>query len=176
MSVVTVKSVSITNVDASPRIAAQAGLGAAGRMKKTDDFFTMTNGDSIASKYLVLRVPSNARVKKLTVENAATTGAIGDVGVYYADIAQDCAVGITPGTVIDADFFASAYSFVAGALTPVDITFEGGFYTLANRGKALWEAVGLTSDPGGKFDIVVTLTAAATATGNGYLACETVEM
>jgi hypothetical protein len=169
MAVVTVKSVSVTNQDASPRVAQQAGVGGGGRMKKYDDFFTITNGDSIASKYLVLRVPSNSRVKHITVENAAIAGAIGDVGVYYAATAQDCAVGITPGTVIDADFFASAYSFVAGQLVPIDVTFEGGFYTLANRVKPLWEAVGLTSDPGGKFDIVVTLTAAATATGNAYL-------
>jgi len=177
MAVVTVKSASITNVDASPRVSTQAGLGGGGRMKKYVDTVALANGDSIASKYLAVRVPSNARVTRVRIDNTAITTCASDIGVYYADIAQDCAVGITPGTVISVAFFGSAVSLATlSAAGAVDVTFESGTYTLALRGKALWEALALTSDPGGKFDIVFTLTAAAASAGTVYVEVETVEM
>lgn len=167
MAVVTVKSASITKLDASPREATQAGIGAGYRVKEIDDFVTVTNGDSIGSKYIVSRIPSTVRVKDLWLENAAIATAIADIGVYYASRTEDVGAGVVAGAVIDADFFGTVVSLVAAA-GPTNVLNESGTYPPANRGKPIWEALGLTADPGGKFDIVLTLTAAATATGNVY--------
>ena len=69
--------------------------------------------------------------------------------------------------MVDVDFFASALSLSGGALNGTDITFEaaaaGGLIT--NAEKRVWEALGLTADPFKEYDIALTLTAAADATG-----------
>lgn len=169
MAVVTVKSQAITDQDASPRVAPQAGSGAGYRVKEIDSFVTVTNGDSATSKFLFSRVPPSIRIKDLWAEwQALGSGCTVDVGVYYASRAEDCAVGIVPGTVIDADFFASAVD-MAAAGAPTNITNESGTYTTALRDNPLWEALGLASDPGGKFDIVATIVVDAAATGRLYL-------
>jgi hypothetical protein len=77
---------------------------------------------------------------------------------------------VNSGAVIDADFFASAQS-LAAALVNSDITHEadaadaGAGFGLADKEKPLWQALGLTSDPGKWYDIVATLTAAAASAG-----------
>jgi hypothetical protein len=93
----------------------------------------------------------------------AITSAAADVGVY--DIPA-----VNSGAVIDVDFFASAQS-IATAISHTDITHEadpadaGAGYGQGDVEKPLWQALGLTADPGKYYDIVATLTAAATATG-----------
>jgi len=169
MGVVTVKSTVVTNQDASPRVAQQAGVGGAYRVREIDSIVAAAATDSSTSKYLFFRVPSNIRVKDLWLESAALGGSCAiDIGVYYADRAEDCAVGIVPGTVITAAFFASAVA-VASAVTPTNVTNESGTYTTALRNQPLWQALGLASDPGGKFDIAATSTADAASGGNIYL-------
>lgn len=167
MAVVTVKSAPITNLDASPRVANQAGLGAPYRVVENDAFAAVANGDSIGSKYVLIRVPSNARVKDLRLSTTAITTCAGDIGLYYASSANDVGAGQTAGAVIDADFFASAQS-LAAALSDSNVIDESGVYLTTLRDNPLWEAAGLTSDPGGKFDIVITLTAAAASAGTVY--------
>lgn len=169
MAVVTVKSQAITDQDASPRVAPQAGTGGGYRVKEIDSFASVANGDSIASKYILFRVPSTIRVKDLWLENGAITGAIADIGIYYASRQEDVGAGVVAGSVIDADFFASVTSLVAGNAVPLNVTNESTTYLLSLRDNPLWEALGLTSDPGGKFDIVATLTAASTAAGLIYM-------
>jgi hypothetical protein len=174
MAVVTVKTTSITNQDASPRVAQQAGIGGGARIKRYDDFVTVTNGDSIASKYVMVRIPSTARVKRVFVENVAIAGAIADIGVYYASSVNDISAGQTAGAVISAAFFGSAVALTAAA-QGTDVTNESGTYTIDKRNLPIWQALGFTADPGGKFDIVLTLTAAATATGLAALFVDTIE-
>lgn len=168
MAVVTVKSASITDQDASPRVAVQSGKGAGYRAVEIDDFATVAAGDSSTSKYLLFRVPSTIRVKDLWIEWAALGGAAAaDFGLYYASRKEDVGAGSVAGAVLDADFFASAVSLVAAG-GPTNITNESGVYTTALRDNPLWEAAGLATDPGGKFDIVATLTADAVTGGRIY--------
>lgn len=167
MAVVTVKSQAITDQDASPRVAPQAGKGAGSREKYIDGLAAVANGDSIGSKYLLARVPSNIYVKELMLWCPAITTCAADFGVYYASRQEDIGAGQVAGAVITAAFFAAAQS-LAAVLNGTQIITQTT-YTLANRQKPLWEALGLTSDPGGKFDIVATLTAAAASAGSIYI-------
>lgn len=168
-TVVTVKSSVITNQDASPRIAPQAGVGGAYRVDEIDSTVAVAATDAATSTYLAFRVPSTIRVKDLWLESAALGGSCAvNVGVAYADRKEDCAVGIVPGTVISAAFFASAV-VVSSAVAATNITNESGTYTTALRSEPLWQALGLSVDPGGKFDIVAALTVDAATAGNLYL-------
>jgi hypothetical protein len=153
---------------ASAVTAADAGTAvkkniSAGLLKESVGVVEVVNADSIASTYRLARVPSNARVSRVLISCDAITSAAADVGVY--DIPA-----VNSGAAIDVDFFASAQS-IATALSHTDITHEadpadaGAGYGQGDVEKPLWQALGLTADPGKLYDIVATLTAAATATG-----------
>jgi hypothetical protein len=177
MAVVTTKTAAILALDGTPIAESTKGEGAPFTPKHHRGRITAVSGDSIASKYVFARVPSLCIVENVRVENDAVTGAAMDVGVYFAHDSRHISPGQTAGAVIDADFFATAFS-VATANTAtggVDVTDESGAYTLAKREQPLWQALGLASDPGGKFDIVGTLTAAATAGGDIMLRVSYVE-
>lgn len=159
MAVENRKSVQITNRDATPRVV-NDGRRAQGSLRSSSDFVTVGSADSIASTFRILSIPTTAMVRAVLVSNGAITSAAADVGVYYPT-----GLDGTAGAVIDADFFGSAVS-VATAQTNVDVTGESAVFTIAKRHQPLWQAVGLTSNPGGFLDIVVTLTAAATASAD----------
>jgi len=159
MAVVTPSSAAIVNANANihnnARVVKSPLLEGVG-------MYEVANGDSIASIYRLVRVPSNARISQILLSCDAITSAAADVGIY-----QTAGNG---GAVVDVDFFASAQS-IASALLNTDITSEadpadaGAGFGKADAEKALWEALGLTVDPGIEYDIAATLTAAATAAG-----------
>jgi len=162
MAVVTLKSTAITNATATPRVPNPTGL-ANGNVRRSQGFAVITSGDSIASTYRLARIRSSDYLPDLIrvySPDIGTTTA-GDLGLY------DLTVASNGGTVVDVDFFASALSLSGGALNGTDITFEaaaaGGL--IANAEKRVWEALGLTADPFKEYDIALTLTAAADATG-----------
>lgn len=157
MGVVNTKSTLVTNADATQQsLAAQIVDG--GRLREKVATLETANGDSIASTYRFFRVHSSHRVAELIIDSDDIgTTTIADFGLY--DIA---AAG---GAVVDADFFASAVSLKDGALANTNITHESGVVDAANYGKAIWEQLGLTSDPKKVYDVVATLTAAADAAG-----------
>lgn len=174
MAEVTVKSQSITDQDASPRVAVQAGAGAGAPLTFVEGYAAVAATDEDLSTYRLVRVPSNAKMKRLTVEATALGGSCAaNYGLHYASAQADCGPGIVAGAVIDADFFASAVVHT-NAVAPTNIINEGGFLTIAERGAGmpLWQAAGLSADPGGKFDIVATLTVDAATGGSIYVAAE----
>lgn len=151
MAVVAVKTAKITAEDLAGEKLASAG--------RAEIVLTGTaeaaNGDSIASTYRLLRVPSNFVLTGLRLAWDALGGsAAGDVGVYQ--------VAANGGAVVDADEFASAVALAsAGAWT--DIMEEAAATDIAKIGMPLWERLGETADTGRAYDIVVTLTAASGA-------------
>lgn len=159
MAVVTPSSAAIVNANAgihnNARIVKGPILEAVG-------LYELANGDSIASIYRLVRVPSNARISQILLSCDAITTCAGDVGIY-----QTAGNG---GAVVDVDFFASAQS-LASALANSDITHEadpadaGAGFGKSDTEKALWEALGLSVDPGIEYDIALTLTAAAGSAG-----------
>lgn len=160
MAVVNTKASAVTAADAGTIVKKNLTSGI---LKETVGVAELANGDSIGSTIRLCRVPSNARISRVLVSCDAITSGAADVGVY--DVAS-----INSGAVIDADFFASAQS-IASALVHTDITHEadaadaGAGYGLADVEKPLWQALGLSADPGKLYDIVATLTAATTAAG-----------
>lgn len=161
MGVVAVNSDLIANAVASPRVQNASGLDG-GMVRFKQSLTAIANGDSSTSIYRLLRLPSNAYVIDLTLTTADIgTTATADIGLYYPTTHSN------GGTVIDVDAYASAVSLKDGALSHSDIRFESGaaagLYT--NASKPLWQAAGLSSDPGGEFDLAMTLTANTDAAG-----------
>lgn len=140
----------LTQRDATPSAAADPAESV-GVVKEAVGFVASAADDASASIFRFLEVPSNARILDVlyTGADATTAGAI-DVGIY-----KTTANG---GAVVDADFFASAFALTAGPDTDTNLRDEGGFYTTAERAKPLWEALGLTSDPGVMYDVCATVT------------------
>lgn len=165
MAVVNLKSTVISNRDATPKVLTD-GLVAAGESSGCEGFVTCGTADSIASTYRLCQVPSNARVDSVRISNAALTSGVVSVGVYYPTFIPVGAT-LTPAlasTAISSALFASALS-VASAASETAITNQSGTNTIALQEQALWQAAGLTADPGLPLDIVVTVTTALTAGG-----------
>lgn len=173
MAVDHVKSSFITNADASPSVANTAGEGGPARLSIVDGSAVGVASSSINSTYQFVRVPSNCKIKRLWFESAAQTAGALDLGVYYAtDGEGKQPTALVAASAIDQDFFASAV-VVSTAVVITEVTNESGTYTIDKRTQPLWQAVGLTADPGGYFDIVGTLTTAfTTATGRMGLTAE----
>ena len=153
MAVENLKTLSLTNADAVPRVIGNARV-LGGRVRQGVGNALAALDASIGSIYRLVRVPSNACAMSVVLSNAAftTTGAA-DIGIYKSNA----------GAVVSVAFFASAQLLTA-ALQNTEVTHESGTYTLANREKPLWEALGLTADPQIDYDIALTLTAANTTT------------
>lgn len=165
MAVVTTYSTALTNAKATPRVQNPAGIER-GRIHRSQALVAITSGDNTGSVYGVCRIRSSDWMDKIRLDcpDIGTTTAV-DIGLY--DIASDGTVG----TVVDADFFASAVALNAGAISNTDVTFEsaaaGG--SLANAEKRIWEIVGSTTDPHKEYYVCLTLTAAADASGTALV-------
>ena len=102
------------------------------------------NGDSIASTFVVARIPSHARMSQQSeLRNAAITGGAGTLGVAEA-----------PACLMAATSIAAAAT-VRGLAAIV----------VGDDAKPLWQLAGLLSDPKREMDVLFTLTAATTAAG-----------
>lgn len=162
MAVVNTKSTAVTNADAATQTNLSLKI-AGGRLRESVGTVEAVNGDSIGSTFRLARIRSGDRVSRVLLSCDAISSCAGDIGIY--DITS-----VNSGAVVDADFFASAQS-LASALVNADVTHEadaadaGAGFGHADVEKPLWQALGLTSDPGKLYDIAVTLTAAAAANG-----------
>lgn len=171
MAVDHVKSTPVTNLDATPVVQNTTGEGAPGMLRTVNGSAVAVAASSIGATYQFVRVPSNAKVKHVFFESAAQAVGVGDIGVYYAtDGKGGQPTALLAAAAIDQDFFASLVS-LAAASAITDVTNESGTYTADKRNQPLWQAIGLTSDPGVSFDIVLTLTTAIT-TGLGLMGME----
>lgn len=167
MAVDHVKSANVTTLDTVPPAGVTAGRGAGGYAVVVDDYITAVASSSADATYQVLRVPSACKIKSLIIESEAQGAGKFDVGLYYATDGQGGkATSLLAAAAIDQDFFATDVD-CAAAVVPTEIVNESGTYTLAKRNQPLWQAVGLTSDPGGSFDICLTVHTTAVTTGTG---------
>lgn len=172
MAVSHLKAAGITNLDAIPPVANSAGKGAAGFLQHVQGSVTAVDSDSVDTTYQFVRVPSNAKVKHLYFQSGAQTAGKVDLGVYYAtDGNLQRPTALLAAAAIDQDFFASVVD-CASAVARADIVNESTTNTAAKRNQPLWEAIGLTSDPGGWFDIVGTVVTTAMTTATGIMTVE----
>lgn len=159
----TLKSGSITNLDASPVVENTTGNGGPGYVKTQYDNVTPTTGGlaSTSSTYKILRVPTTIKLNALSIKTLTaietSTGLALDVGAYYSDSTTDGTQPTLQGTAISVNCFAAASTFQS--LTSLDCLTA---YSIPKRQQPLWQGLGLASDPGGFIDIVVAVHTAAT--------------
>lgn len=161
MATEALKSTPVTNLDASPVVRMSPGEGGHAVMRWADGSVTGTTGVTVGSTYQMVRVSTRAVIKQIWAWlDAAVTTFTADIGIYYSSSTTDGTPSANRGTVVSGDqaFFASAVAF-ASAVTQTEYSTESGTYTGAKRAQPLWQAAGLSSDPGGYFDIVATTTA-----------------
>lgn len=113
---------------------------------------SIANGDSINSLIFLGKMPSNAVPipgLSLLKHGAVTSVTSVHIGVYADDV------------LVSAAIFASALDISsAGTKDPF------AAIAVADWGKRLWELLGLATDPGKEYQIVLTMNAAATATAS----------
>lgn len=173
MAVDHVKSQAITDADgATPPIVSQtAGKGVGNYLKEVSGSAVAVASSSADATYQLVRLPSAAKVKEIIFESAAQGAGKFDLGVYYATDGRsgpNKKTALLAADAIDQDLFATVID-CASDVAPTDVTNESGSYTIDKRIKPLWEAAGLSSDPGGFIDIVATVKTTAVTTGTGRL-------
>lgn len=162
MAVVTTKSTTITNRDASPPVINDGRLER-GVKKSAVGSVAVGAADSATSYYPVVSVPSSAMVRAVYATcPAGMTTLAGNVGVYKnTKDSGGAALGTAAFTNSDT-IFASAQSF-ASALNRSDVTnANSNAYPTDKREQPLWQAIGLSADPITTFDIAVKVTTANT--------------
>lgn len=170
MAVDTLKSTSVTNLDASPIVNNSSGQGAPGFLRSINDHAVATVAASVGSTYRLCRIPTNAVVKRVLLRNAAqgATGAI-DIDVAHSDSTTDGTPAALQGLIpqiaaADNKLFGAAQAITAASAPVTDITFAGT-YTTTLENVPLWNVLttlgvtSFTADPGGFFDIVCKATA-----------------
>ncbi len=146
----------VTGRDATPRVLTNARIHG-GVPRSYHGSVTAAAADDTASRYKMCSVPSNCMVRHVYLSSVAQggSGAV-NIGVY-----RTAADG---GAVVSATLFASAVSVVS-AVSVSDVVNQSTSYTPTKREQPLWQAAGLTSDPGGELDIMVAPSAALTNGG-----------
>lgn len=112
----------------------------------------VANGDSIASKHYLGKVPSNAIILP---HSTLYHGAITSLNDYDIGLELD-------GTVIDADLLADGIDLSSAGSKSV----VAALTVAAGIGRQLWQIAGASVDPGAEYDIVGVMKAAATAAAN----------
>lgn len=169
MAVDHVKSTFITNLDATPSVQNTAGEGGPAPIKDVDGWATVIAAGSVGATYQLARVPSNSKIKSLTFESEAQAAGKFNIGVYYATDGEGRQpLALLAANAINANLFVTDID-TTSAVTPTNVTNQSGLYTLDKRTQPLWQAAGLSTDPGGFFDIVATVHTTAVTTGTGKM-------
>lgn len=164
------KSTPITNLDSVPVVPNTTGEGGPGYLRSVDGFVTTVAADAAGSTYRLVRLPSNAKVKSVFLESEAQAAGAVNMSVYYSDSTSDGTSPANQGLIVPTtgdQFFASDVSVASAVAT--DVTNESGNYPMSKRSLPFWSALGLTSDPGGFFDIVAVVHTTAITTGAARL-------
>jgi hypothetical protein len=159
---VALKSAAITNYDARPPFRPTSGQEGGGShiIDAVGIVGPTTDGATTGGILRAVRIPSNAIVRSVEVcQKAATTTASFDIGLDYSDSLNDGTVqgNYVAGTPLNDDFFAAAVDTHA-LVEFTDETFQNADYLPTDSVNPVWQAsgTGLTSDPGGFFDVILT--------------------
>lgn len=167
------KAAQITALDATqPKGDVQsAGAGAPARTITISGSVTTVSADAAGSTYQLVRIPTTAIVKYVGFSAQAMTAGKVQLGVYYSDATDDGTPAALRGVVVPTvgvNFFANDIDCTS-AVAQTDETFQNaasaGSYAQGAINKRLWDALGLTADPGGYFDIVATCHTTGITTG-----------
>ena len=164
MAVTNRNSTQVANAVATPAVRNNS-IAADAVKRSALGYVANAADDDATSIHRIARVPWDACVRgiKLTTGDASTAGAI-NVGVYYPVGHPNSAAG----AVVDADLFASAFALTNGPYQRAEITDQTQ-YSLTERLQPLWQAAGLTSNPGGYADIAATISTTYNGAAVGQL-------
>lgn len=165
MAVTNRNSSQIANAVASPAVRNDS-TAADAELRSVLGYVANAADDDATSIHRIARLPSHCSVRsiKLTTGDASTAGAF-NLGLYYP-------VGhpnSPAGAVIDADFFASAFALTNGPYSKTELIDESGEYTIAEQILPLWQAAGLSSDPGGYLEVAATISTTYNGAAVGQL-------
>lgn len=138
-------------------LAAIDAINAAAELRKIGSNITITNGDSIASKYMIAELPADAVLDEYMsriLTGAVTSASDCDIGVAYPN----------GGAMISADCIVNGQTLASATTVSLAAATGSGVATAANAAKKIWELAGLTTNPGGNLALWLTINAAATAT------------
>jgi hypothetical protein len=173
MGTSTLKSAPITNLDAIPAVPNTTGEGSPGYIREVGGFVTAVAADAAGSTYRLARVPSNAKVKHVFFTSEAQGAGKVQLGVYYSDSTIDGTAVANQGVVVPTtgvNFFANDIDITAAVNSVDEVTQNmatAGANNLSLVNQPLWQALGLTADPGGYLDVVATVHTTAITTGGG---------
>jgi hypothetical protein len=111
----------------------------------------------------MMTMKSGDRIISLRLSGAGATATTGDIGLYQVGNAHD-------GPVVDADLYAAAISMIT--VVRLEAYTEAALID-TDRGRQIWETLGLTENPFVEYDIAITCTASTTTAAGLYiLECE----
>lgn len=174
------KSVQITNLDATPVVLGSTGENANGFLRVVTGSVTALSADDTSSFYKMVRVPTTAKIKKVEIMSRIQTAGSADVNIVHSDSTTDGTPPALQGTIpqmsaANNKLFGAAQSLVLAGV-PTDFTFKNSTnFPQASREKPLWEVLGMTADPGGFFDFELDITTAVTTGGETSMAVYYVE-
>ena len=169
MTVSTVKSENIINLEASPQVPLDRKSG----YLKTlidQDAIPITSVDEVGDIILLCPVRSDAVALDIWIMNDAldaVSDLVADIGLYYSGIGGNQQKnGNTSGVVVDADCFATLSTILQTASTAwASVRYEAANITTADQ--QLWQVGGLSADPGGLFYLGFTVTTPAATDAAG---------
>lgn len=151
----TKKSTEITNLDASP-VVKLTHHNLDGILRIATGTVALLTTDIDDDDIIILaRLKTNVSVVSIKIFNDAL-----DAG---SALDYDCGIYTTAGVVVDRDAYASSVnSLVTANLVGQEVVNEAR--NITGMGQFLWEDAGQSTDPGGHYDIALTIeTVAATA-------------
>lgn len=199
MTTENLKSLPITNLDATPVIVATSGEGSPAFIRGIQDNVTTTTTGGIGSTYRLARFPVDAKVTKVhayigAVDSNAVATWVGDFNVAFSDSTVDGTnqnlQGLIPTSSLNGTTTTvAAYSLPnklfgqvkagnSSAVVYTEITFNGATYNPTLTQTPLWDVLGFTNSigaiqsPGGFFDILVYVSTAAATAHAGILGVE----
>ena len=130
---------------------------AGGRMRYKHMYILADQAYAINEVIRMGTFKSNDRIYELRIscDDMGSTGDF-DIGIYLTGGAHD-------GAVVDNNLFADALDVNANALSRVEVFTEAALDDF-DRGKMLWELLGLTEDPVVNYDMTIDAVEATTNT------------
>lgn len=156
----TLKSVAITNREATPRVLNNPGAGGKGTNKMVKSYLaSVTAALSITSVIRMVEIPAHAIVSGVMFQGAAQGAGKFDLGLYRTNA--------DGGAAVDAAFFASAIDN-ASAVVWTDEMNESTSNTIAKQNQPIWQAAGMTQPAKGTMlDVALTVVTTDVTTGTG---------
>ena len=158
----TLKSTNITDREAVPKVIRNPGQGGTGTAQTAYGYIpSVTASLSATSVIRLVDLPSNAVVSSIKVSSGAQTAGKFDIGIYRTNA--------DGGAAVDQDFFTTDLDCASAVVDQECVMKATSVNTLAKRAQPLWQAIGMSSDPGGRLDLCATVHTTDVTTGTGAL-------